>query len=597
MQKLGRHIPLIALATAVILMIAGVTLLIYRASSNREGTIREITVQAEILAASIATALDFDDFERVQEFVNAQKVDPQIDVAAVYDESGKMVATFARTPDESAPPTLVDRETKLDGSRLSLVVPVRTEAGATVGYILLEALTEPIDRVIVRNILLTLLVVLAALVVAVLGYSQRSLSQVNRDLDARARELAEANRQLVGQIEEREMVEATLRQAQRLEAVGQLTSGVAHDFNNLLTVVLGNLGFLEKEIGSRPDLGDKTVRRLANMRTAAERGASLTSQLLAFSRRQQLKPKPVDLNESIGNLRDLLRSSIGGSVQMETSLAPNIWKALVDPTQIELVILNLAINARDAMQVGGKLTIGTSNVTITDLPQRQEEPNPGEYVVLSVADTGTGMTPEVLARAFEPFFTTKAPGKGSGLGLAQVFGFAKQSGGGVRIDTEVGRGTTLNVFLPRASGEAVAEAEAAPERAEAAPNGVRRVLIVDDDNAVREVTSGILEQLGYDVVSASDGVSALELLDRDGSAIDLAILDFAMPGMNGAQVAGEIREKRPRLPILFLTGFVDAEGLKEIGKETIIQKPFTQDDLAKRISRVFDRNAGARAGA
>ena len=281
--------------------------------------------------------------------------------------------------------------------------------------------------------------------------AEAELRRLNETLEGRVAErtveLEAANRQLVSQIEERERVELTLRQMQRLEAVGQLTSGVAHDFNNLLTVVLGNLGFLEKGLGSSAD--PKLKQRLGHMRMAAERGAKLTSQLLAFSRRQRLEPKPVDLNDALASMRDLLQSSLGGSVQINTNFRPGLWPALVDPTQIELVVLNLAINARDAMPVGGSVTLETANATV-GAPYRPEEPLAGEYVVVSVVDTGSGMTPEVLAKAFEPFFTTKEIGKGSGLGLSQVLGFAKQSGGGMRIETRVGEGTTVKVFLPRA---------------------------------------------------------------------------------------------------------------------------------------------------
>ncbi len=306
-----------------------------------------------------------------------------------------------------------------------------------------------------------------------------------------AEELAAANRALTRQIEEREKVEDTLRQMQRLEAVGQLTSGVAHDFNNLLTVVLGNLTFLERELGRDARL----MRRLGQMRTAAERGALLTGQLLAFSRRQRLEPKPVDLNETVAELRDLLRTTMGGTIRIETSLQEALWPALVDATQIELIILNLAINARDAMSQGGRLTVRTANVRLGPA-ERPEEPGPGEYVALSVSDTGTGMSEEVQARAFEPFFTTKPVGRGSGLGLAQAYGFAKQSGGGVSIRSVLGQGTTVSVYVPRA--------EAAARRSESRRNqggsvdeaACRTALLVDDDSAVREVTAPVPERPG-----------------------------------------------------------------------------------------------------
>ena len=395
-----------------------------------------------------------------------------------------------------------------------------------------------------------------------------------------AEELAAANRALTRQIEEREKVEDTLRQMQRLEAVGQLTSGVAHDFNNLLTVVLGNLTFLEREL--RGDA--KKMRRLGQMRAAAERGAQLTGQLLAFSRRQRLEPKPVDLNETVQGLRDLLRTTMGGTIRIETALQEGLWPALVDATQIELIILNLAINARDAMSRGGRLTVRTANVRL-EAAERPEQPGPGEYVALSVSDTGTGMTEEVQARAFEPFFTTKPVGRGSGLGLAQVYGFAKQSGGGVSIGSVLEQGTTVSVYLPRAqvASAATVMRRTDDETAEAAV--CRTVLVVDDDSAVREVTAQFLKELGYTVVEAGSGGAAIDLLDR-GAEIDVLVVDYAMPGMTGAEVAREAQLRRPGLPVLFITGYADVTALQEAGEERVLQKPFQVEGLAAKLLAV-----------
>ncbi|MBB5049253.1 PAS domain S-box-containing protein [Rhodopseudomonas rhenobacensis] len=420
------------------------------------------------------------------------------------------------------------------------------------------------------------------------------LRRITETLEARVEErtaeLAAANRQLVAQIEERERVEATLRQMQRLEAVGQLTSGVAHDFNNLLTVVLGNLGFLEKTL-ERAGVDGKAHTRLANIRTAAERGATLTAQLLAFSRRQRLETRAVDLNETVAKMRELLQSSMGGAVRLETVLQPDLWPALVDPTQIELVILNLAINARDAMEVGGSLTVETANVRL-GAPNRPEMPGAGEYVMIAVADTGTGMTPEVLAKAFEPFFTTKPVGKGSGLGLAQVFGFAKQSGGGVRIDTKLGEGSTVKVFLPRAArnvgGRHVEAQEPPPLR-----GAMRRLLLVDDDSAVREVTAAMLREVGCVVVEAGSGGAALDILERDPAPFDLMVIDFAMPGMTGAEVAREAQLRRPGMPTIFITGYADLAALQNIGEEAIVQKPFRDAELLRKISRALGSGGAA----
>ncbi|HZZ68793.1 MAG TPA: ATP-binding protein, partial [Phenylobacterium sp.] len=340
----------------------------------------------------------------------------------------------------------------------------------------------------------------------------------------RTAELAATNQQLASQIVERERIESALRQAQRLEAVGQLTSGVAHDFNNILMVLLGNIRQMQKQ-----ETNAANQRRLRMMAQAAERGAHLTAQMLAFSRRQRLEPRSVDLNETVRRMHDLLQSTMGGSVRIETRLQADLWPAMIDPTQIELVILNLSINARDAMEVGGSLTVETSNVVLGP-PARPEEPPAGDYVMVAVSDTGVGMTEEIRAKVFEPFFTTKDVGKGSGLGLSQVFGLAKQSGGGVRIDTAPGEGTSVKVYLPRAEAEPDCAPETEKHAVRAGAEDVR-VLVVDDDSAVREVSAGMLGDLGYRVIEAGSGGAALDVLERE--RIELLLLDFAMPGMNG----------------------------------------------------------------
>jgi signal transduction histidine kinase/CheY-like chemotaxis protein len=421
--------------------------------------------------------------------------------------------------------------------------------------------------------------------------SEAELRRLNETLETRVAErtaeIEATNRQLVSQIEERERIESTLRQMQRLEAVGQLTTGVAHDFNNLLTVVLGNLGFVEKDLGSGLDL--RVKQRLSHMRLAAERGAKLTGQLLAFSRRQLLVPKPVDLSDTLANMHDLLQSTLGNSVQIKTSFKSGLWRALVDPNQIELAVLNLAINARDASQIGDSITLETANATAGP-PQNGHEPPAGEYVVVSVTDTGTGMTKEVLAKAFEPFYTTKDIGKGSGLGLSQVLGFAKQSGGGMRIETRVGEGTSVKIYLPRARHIDVAVPSApfgVPQRS--AKGAV--ILLVDDDNAVREVTASILRDFGYVVIEVGSGGGALDLLDRNAQ-IELVILDFAMPGMNGMEVARQVRAKVPSRPVVFVTGYADASALEDIDDTQIVRKPFIGNELADKVQIALANRAG-----
>ncbi|WP_279357808.1 response regulator [Methylobacterium indicum] len=440
-------------------------------------------------------------------------------------------------------------------------------------------------------------VILRALSEARAHVLRRQAEQALRDLNEgleqrvaeRTRELAEANAALQHQIAERERIEDALRQAQRLEAVGQLTSGVAHDFNNLLTVIAGNIEFLERAV-----FDDRSRRRLEMMRGAAERGARLTAQLLAFSRRQKLEPVPVQLNRTVASMRDLLQSSMGGSSRIEMTLQPDLWPALVDATQIELIILNLAINARDAMAVGGCLTIETANVRLAAPPARAEEPMPGEYAMVAVSDTGTGIPAEVLARVFEPFFTTKEVGKGSGLGLAQVYGFAKQSGGGVRIDTRVGEGTSVRVYLPRVAGEAALH-EVRPATADVSlardTSDKRVVLVVDDDSAVRDITTTRLGEAGYAIREAGSGLAAIQALEAD-PAVDLAVLDFAMPGMNGVEVATVIRSRWPAIQILFVTGYADHTALSQVdvgGDDRVVQKPFRGEDLERKVASILER--------
>jgi signal transduction histidine kinase len=427
--------------------------------------------------------------------------------------------------------------------------------------------------------------------------AEASLRSLNETLEVRVQErtaeLGAANRQLVAQIEEKEKVESTLRQMQRLEAIGQLTSGVAHDFNNLLTVVLGNIGFLERAASS--GVGDPKLRqRLSHMRLATERGAKLTSQLLAFSRRQRLEPKPFDVNEALESMHNLLQSTLGGGISISTAFRPGLWHALADPAQIELVVLNLVINARDAMENRGNVIIETANAKVGP-PEKPEEPPAGDHVMIAVTDTGSGMTKEVLAKAFEPFFTTKEIGKGSGLGLSQVLGFAKQSGGGMRIETRVGEGTSVKVYLPRAAESIDSEATVVPISAAQSNRKGAMILLVDDDSAVREVTASILEDLGYAVLKLGSGGAVLDFLDRQ-SNVDLVLLDFAMPGMSGVDVARQVQLKYPAIPTLFVTGYADKSALRDVGEERIIKKPFVGDELARKVNAALVKGVPHHSG-
>jgi signal transduction histidine kinase len=422
-----------------------------------------------------------------------------------------------------------------------------------------------------------------------LRLSQQQAAEALRRANARLEEcvtertlaLTVANDQLRQQIDERKKTEDQLRQAQKMEAVGQLTGGIAHDFNNLLTSILGNL-----DLALRKDLGEPVAKLLIRATQAAERGARLTSQLLAFGRRQALIARPVDLNTLIDQLRPMLISTLTSGIDVRQALDPELWPAHADPTQIELALLNLAINARDAMPLGGTITIGTRNVAADD-PVRPDDLAAlgADYVALVVRDDGSGMTPEVSARAFEPFFTTKEIGKGSGLGLSMAYGVAKQLGGTVSIESELGRGTSVTVYLPRATATQVAQVEAAPITAAQAYPRSRPVLVVDDDLNVRDTTASALREYGYEVIEADNAMSALVILDG-GREIDVLVTDLVMPGMRGSELAIEARLRRPKLPVILITGYMGS--LPEPGHPElhypVLQKPFRPAELAAMVA-------------
>ena len=403
-------------------------------------------------------------------------------------------------------------------------------------------------------------------------------------VDERTRELADAVERERSQAREREQSEAAFRQAQKLEVVGQLTSGVAHDFNNLLTSILGNLELLDMR------LADERLRKLAQaaMRSA-RRGAKLNEQMLAFSRKQHLTPTSIDLNALVIGIEDMLRRTLGGTVEVTTVLAPDLWPALVDPHQLELVILNLAINARDAMPLGGRVVIETRNVKASKL-DKSAGLAPGDYVLVAVADTGKGMSEDVLARACEPFYTTKEPGKGSGLGLAQVYGLARQSGGGLRIKSAAGQGTTVEVYLPRSFAQGEVEIELWDRGHPRAPGSRATVLVVDDQEDVREVTVAHLEALGYQVTQAASGSAALDLLGGNCPGIELVMADYAMPGMSGIELAQAVRATCPDLPVVIVTGYVDTTGFDgRLENAALLKKPYRMSELAAAVERALRR--------
>jgi PAS domain S-box-containing protein len=387
---------------------------------------------------------------------------------------------------------------------------------------------------------------------------------------------------------ELENAQEQLRQAQKMEAVGQLTGGLAHDFNNLLTAISGSLELIQARI-KQGRIND--VDRYIDMaQQGARRAAALTHRLLAFSRRQTLDPRPTDINRLIASFEDLLRRSVGPSVEIVIAGQADLWPTLIDPNQLENAVLNLCINARDAMPDGGRITIETSNIVLDPAAARTREMTPGQYIALHVTDTGFGMTPETIARAFDPFFTTKPLGEGTGLGLSMIYGFVRQSGGQVKISSEPGHGTTMCLYLPRSHADKVAELDLPPAADLRTDTVGRTVLVVDDEPAVRALVVDTLTDLGHDVLEAGDGPEALALLDS-GQVIDLMITDVGLPkGMNGRQLADATRFARPDLKILFITGYAEnaavGNGHLDAGMH-ILTKPFAMDTLSSRIQQLL----------
>jgi len=414
--------------------------------------------------------------------------------------------------------------------------------------------------------------------------------------------LREVNVELARQIAERDhaeeqlrISEARLRQVQKMETIGQLTGGVAHDFNNLLTVMLGGLDSIERQIADAPEspaMG-QIKKSTAMAMKAVERAATLTHRLLAFSRRQPLEPKPVDANRLVADMSELLRRTLGETIDLETVLAGGLWSVTADPNQLENSLLNLAVNARDAMPEGGKLTIETSNVYLDEAyVAKLVEPLPaGQYVMIAVSDTGAGMDSITLDRAFEPFFTTKDIGRGTGLGLSQVYGFVLQSQGYVKIYSELGQGTVVKLYLPRRVGaETVAEAGIERHHARAGGEG-ETVLVVEDHEDLRSYSAGAVKEMGYRVLEAADAKAALATLTSD-ERIDLLFTDVVLPGgMNGRQLADAALRTRPKLKVLFTTGYtrnaIVHNGQLDPGIQ-LLGKPFTYSDLAAKIRSVLD---------
>jgi PAS domain S-box-containing protein len=418
---------------------------------------------------------------------------------------------------------------------------------------------------------------------------ERELLEARRSAEAANAELTELNRTLelrvAEAVEARLKSEQTLHQAQKMEAVGQLTGGIAHDFNNMLAVIFSSLSLMERRLAK----GEDITRLIASAQEGASRAAGLTKRLLAFARQQTLAPQPLKPNEMVADMSELLRRTLGEPVQLETVLAGGLWPVFADRNLLESAVLNLAINARDAMPEGGRLTIETANSYLDEAYAAANATEPGQYVMVAVTDTGTGMSPEVLAKAFDPFFTTKGVGKGTGLGLSQVFGFVKQSQGHIKIYSERGHGTTIKIYLPRFYGSADAEKTGGDQQL-ALASGHETVLLVEDDEQVLSLTGQMLRDLGYAVIEARGGAEALNALAVHREII-LLLTDVVMPEMSGRQLAEEAQRRRPGLKVLFTTGYtrnaVVHNGVLDPGVN-LLPKPATLEQVASKLRAVLD---------
>jgi signal transduction histidine kinase/ActR/RegA family two-component response regulator len=404
--------------------------------------------------------------------------------------------------------------------------------------------------------------------------ADEAMQRMNETLEAR---VAEA-------IAERKHAEEALRQSQKMEAVGQLTGGIAHDFNNLLTGIIGSLDLLQVKL--RQGRTTEIDRYVAAAQGASKRAAALTHRLLAFSRRQTLDPKQTDVNRLVIGMEELIRRTAGPQITVEVVTAGGLWSTLIDSSQLENALLNLCINARDAMPEGGRITIETANKWLDERAAKDRDLPPGQYLSLCVTDNGTGMTPDVIARAFDPFFTTKPIGQGTGLGLSMVYGFVRQSGGQVRIYSEVGHGTTMCLYLPRHYGNSTETVAAAAPATSAHARPGKTVLVVDDEPSVRMLVTEVLEELGYIPVEASDGPAGLRMLQSD-MRVDLLVTDVGLPGgINGRQLADAARTTRPDLKVLFITGYAENAiiGNGHLAPNMgVLTKPFVMETLARRI--------------
>lgn len=561
---------LVVVISLMTLVGASIGLAVYAESRHQTQLTQSANVQARILADSVSAALAFGDAEAIREYISALKANPDIEAVAVYDDKGIMVARYGP---EAVATELPHTQTADDGHAVISVRAPVVQNGVTLGTVYFRQRAEAIGTRAARYGGAALLVVMASLMLTVMAFDARALTLGNRRLRL--------------EMDERQRAEAALRQSQKMEAVGRLTGGIAHDFNNMLAVVLGNLDLLMRRF---PDADPKLLRSVTMAQEGAKRAASLTQRLLAFSRLQPLDPRSADIGKSVTDMSDLLRRTLGETIAIETVRGAGLWRAHVDVGQLETALVNLAVNARDAMPNGGRLTIETANAYLDrTYANAQEEVVPGQYILVAVTDTGTGMARDIIDKVFEPFFTTKPVGQGTGLGLSQVHGFIKQSGGHISIYSEVGLGTTIKLYLPRSQEDAETSP---PEVTKRADNDRRNltVLVVDDEPGVRDFAAEALTELGYDVLSAENADQAIQVLNT-APGISVLLTDVVMPGRSGRALADEINTTRPDIRVLYMTGYTQNaivhNGVLDAGTH-LITKPFTIGQLGEEMDALLE---------
>ncbi|HWW65211.1 MAG TPA: ATP-binding protein [Sphingomonadaceae bacterium] len=551
--------PQSAVLLAVALLAASLGLAIHNEHLGRTDSIHDATVQARILADSVAAPLAFDDAIATQEYVDALRANPDIVAAGAYDLDGHRAAGFAQS-DAALPLANRVGPPRRQGGDLIVTAEV-AQNGTRLGSVYLRATIEPWTRRALRYVGIAIILVMASLLIAVLGASYASI--------------AEAHRRLREEVEGRQKAEDALRQSQKMEAMGQLTGGVAHDFNNLLMVASSGL-----ELMDRTDDPARRARLMQGIRQAIDRGAKLTQQLLAFARRTPLKPEIIDLGAHVRGLQHLLDHSLRENVTVEIDMAADLGAVELDVSQFEVAMLNIAVNARDAMPNGGAIRIeGRNEPTAAATPP---------MVRLAIRDNGTGMPHELIEKVFEPFFTTKGVGQGTGLGLSQVYGFVRASGGRVEITSELGHGTTVTLLLPRSLKALENGPHADDGKVDRAARPLH-VLLAEDDDQVADLVVQMLEELGYAATRTSTAAEALTTLGA-GEAVDVLLSDMMMPGdMGGLDLAREVKRRRPKMPVILMTGYsAAAASARQEGIELLV-KPYTLDVLGTALASATAR--------